>query len=95
MVGKGVLLVNLIFSLLIFVMFLPVFDGYFVGFMISGVIVLFAIIAIYLLILGLIYATRVIFKYKVFGTATGFEKILLLWPYLQVAVWLIFLLKRF
>lgn len=89
--GKTILLINFILSLVVFIMFLPFWDGYLAGFIVSGWIVVFALVVLIFLFLSLIYAFRTIFTYKVFRTAGNADRLLLLWPFFLLITWIFFL----
>ncbi len=89
--GKTILLINFFLSLVVFTMFLPVWDGYLAGLIFSGWILVFAIIVLVFLFWSLVYAFRTTFVYKAFRTAGILDKFLLAWPFFQLCIW-IFLL---
>jgi hypothetical protein len=90
--SKTILGINFILSFVIFLMFLPVFEGYLVGVMFSGWILLLAFVVLIFLFLSLAYSLQIIFIYKVFRTAGFFHRILLIWPFIQLLIWGFFLI---
>lgn len=89
--GKTILLINFILSLIVFTMFLPVWDGYLAGLIFSGWILVFAIVVLIFLFWSVVYAFRTTFVYKAFRTAGTVDKVLLVWPFFQLVVWILLL----
>lgn len=92
--GRTILLINFLLSLVVFMMFFPMWDGYLASLIFSGWIIVFALVVLIFLFLSVVYAFRTIFVFKAFRTAGIPDKVLLAWPFFQLVVWILLLAFR-